>query len=713
MWGSPIKSHRQIALQGEPFKTSSFCNDIIKLAAGIPTNPSQFAHLPLSQFLSFSFSQTNNKQIEIAAAALTKDFKKISFGACSLSAASSSPQVSSSFASMEDLEACWLRSKRGAESFNMEQYEILEQIGKGSFGSALLVRHKHEKKKYVLKKIRLARQTDRVRRSAHQEMELISMVKCPFIVEYKDSWVEKGCYVCIIIGYCEGGDMADAIKRANGVHFSEEKLCKWLAQLLVALDYLHVNHILHRDVKCSNIFLTKDQDIRLGDFGLAKMLTSDDLASSVVGTPSYMCPELLADIPYGSKSDIWSLGCCLYEMTAHKPAFKAFDIRALINKINRSMVAPLPTMYSSAFRGLIKSMLRKNPELRPSASELLTHPHLQPYVVKIHQKLNGPRCTNFPARWSDSCFMKKNRFVEQDSMGLSDIGRRRSFSNDRALNPSVSDTEHDSLSTIRREQDISSYLFKKFTDFSACLDNEEITTDRLTATKFPTAAKTQRLTPAVSITPRKHIIPAKVPVSQTPSSKSSYSSRRVSLPLPTRTAALVTPYRANVGSLPSMNSLDVSVNAPRIDKIAEFPLASSNDPVLPLRGTSSTSAKGSSSSVDSADRSITKDKCTVQILDKVVTISNVSNQSLEVGTEHNCVVVSTHSSSDSQQRRFDTSSYQQRAEALEGLLEFSARLLQQQKYDELGVLLKPFGPEKVSPRETAIWLAKSFKETQV
>ncbi|MBA0804253.1 hypothetical protein Gohar_003849, partial [Gossypium harknessii] len=364
------------------------------------------------------------------------------------------------------------------------------------------------------------------------------------------------------------------------------------------------------------------------------------------------------------------------------------------------------------------------------ASELLTHPHLQPYVLKIHLKSSSPRCDNFPTRWSDSSFMKKTKFVEKDSTRFSDIGRRRSFSNDRALNPSVSETEQDSLSGIRRVQEIPSYLFEKFTAISVGIDNEDITADKSTATKFSTVAKTPRLTPAVSATPRKHIIPSKisktgqkhdlVPVSETPSSKSSYSSRRVSLPLPSRTAAIVTPYRANVGSLPTSNSPDVSVNAPRIDKIAEFPLASSNDPVLPIRQTSSTSAKcSSSSSIDSADRSITKDKCTVQILEKAVATSNVIDQSLGVaqdgsegGSEHNRAAVSIHSSSESRQRRFDTSSYQQRAEALEGLLEFSARLLKQQRYDELGVLLKPFGPEKVSPRETAIWLAKSFKETQ-
>ncbi|KAK7243021.1 hypothetical protein RIF29_37805 [Crotalaria pallida] len=499
----------------------------------------------------------------------------------------------------------------------MDQYEILEQIGKGSFGNALLVRHKLEKKKYVLKKIRLARQTDRSRRSAHQEMELISKVQNPFIVEYKDSWVEKGCFVCIIIGYCEGGDMAEAIKKANGVHFPEEKLCKWLVQLLMALDYLHINHILHRDVKCSNIFLTKDRDIRLGDFGLAKMLTSDDLASSV--------------------SDI------------AKTLFSATSV-------------PIPTEFEKV-EGLSKVCCEK----------------------------------------IQSLGLRRTRFAERESVStLSGQDKCSSLSNDRALNPSISGTEKGSQCSTQRAHGLSNCTKEKSYELFV---HDESNTNRSKATKSSTVERTPRLRAAKdSANPRKQKkasskIPCtgskhdSLPSSHTPTEKFSPSTHQVSIPPPKRATTTTTPYRAYSQFLQNVNSPDVSVNAPRIDKIAEFPLSYCEDPIFTIHGHSSTSARCSSSSTKSADSSIAKDKLTIQ--NKVAQVPKVS----ECSKLH--------------QQRFDTSSYQQRAEALEGLLEFSARLLKQQRFLELGVLLKPFGNEKVSSRETAIWLTKSFKETVV
>lgn len=209
-----------------------------------------------------------------------------------------------------------------------------------------------------------------------------------------------------------------------------------------------------------------------------------------------------------------------------------------------------------------------------------------------------------------------------------------------------------------------------------------------------------------------------LPVTDTPVIQPSKSTRRASLPLSRRSGKLESPYKHNVGLIHQAESPDVSMNAPRIDKMVD-PLASSEDPLLPIQRASPKSVELSSPSPRYSDCSLTKDKCTVQVVDRtfpkpplIDPIHGVAQIGSEC-SEHYPTRASSRSSSDSHSRKFDTSCYQQRAEALEGLLEFSAQLLQQARLEELMVLLKPFGPEKVSPRETAIWLTKSFKEKGV
>ncbi|EYU39885.1 hypothetical protein ABFS82_10G167400 [Erythranthe guttata] len=273
--------------------------------------------------------------------------------------------------------------ENGDSVSKIEDYEVIQQIGRGSFGAAFLVLHKSENNKYVLKKIRLSKETENFKNKECHEMSLIPKLRHPYIVEYKDVWVDKGNCICIVTNYCEVGNIFEILKKARRAYFSEEKVCKWLTQLLLAIDYLHSNRILHGNLKLSNIFVTKENDIRLGDFGLAKILSEEGLASTV-GSPNYMCPELLAEQPYCYKSDIWSLGCCMFEIAAHQQAFRAPDMAGLINKINRSLISPLPIVYSSTLKQIIKSMLRKSPEHRPTAAELLRHPHLQPFLLRCH-----------------------------------------------------------------------------------------------------------------------------------------------------------------------------------------------------------------------------------------------------------------------------------------------------------------------------------------
>lgn len=138
--------------------------------------------------------------------------------------------------------------------------------------------------------------------------------------------------------YCEGGDLGKIIKKCNAKkkkeHFQEEIIWKFAYQIFEALKVCHKDKILHRDLKPVNIFLDGDLNVKLGDFGLSKkLIEGKSFASTNVGSPYYMSPELFLNVPYDEKIDIWSAGCIIYEMAALEQPFKASSIGELGEKI--------------------------------------------------------------------------------------------------------------------------------------------------------------------------------------------------------------------------------------------------------------------------------------------------------------------------------------------------------------------------------------------
>jgi NIMA (never in mitosis gene a)-related kinase len=192
--------------------------------------------------------------------------------------------------------------------------------------------------------------------------------------------------LCIVMSHCEGGDLASLLRRVKqaGPHalLPEDVVMRWLVQLLLGLNHIHRKAILHRDIKPANVFLSKSRKVvRLGDFGIAKKLREDDdLATTVVGTPLYMSPELCQGKPYTYASDIWALGCVAYEMASG--GAKAFDAPGwpqLLVKIVRCDYAPVPSHLSRPFAALIASMLSPDPAERPTTEQLLSTP-----IVRRH-----------------------------------------------------------------------------------------------------------------------------------------------------------------------------------------------------------------------------------------------------------------------------------------------------------------------------------------
>ncbi|KAL4479473.1 hypothetical protein ABPG72_011795 [Tetrahymena utriculariae] len=279
-------------------------------------------------------------------------------------------------------------SKQPKLSEYEQKYKELELIGRGTQGSAMLVECRSDQKRYVSKQVILSNLSEKDQNNAIQELKLLREMKHPNIVKFIESYKEKN-KVIIIMEYCEYGDLSQMIKQksAKGELIEESTILQWFIQICSALSFIHSKKVIHRDIKSSNIFLTKSNCVKIGDFGISKQLeNSMDKANTLVGTPYYLSPEICQNKPYTYKSDMWSLGCVIYELCSLKHPFKSNSLMSLVMKIATEKTPKIPQNYSLMTNGFIRSLLQKIPEKRPSAQDILNNQHIKKLMKEFIQQ---------------------------------------------------------------------------------------------------------------------------------------------------------------------------------------------------------------------------------------------------------------------------------------------------------------------------------------
>uniref|UniRef100_A0A0G2K8N9 non-specific serine/threonine protein kinase n=1 Tax=Rattus norvegicus TaxID=10116 RepID=A0A0G2K8N9_RAT len=283
----------------------------------------------------------------------------------------------------------------GAAEQEELHYIPIRVLGRGAFGEATLYRRTEDDSLVVWKEVDLTRLSEKERRDALNEIVILALLQHDNIIAYYNHFMDNTTLL-IELEYCNGGNLYDKILRQKDKLFEEEMVVWYLFQIVSAVSCIHKAGILHRDIKTLNIFLTKANLIKLGDYGLAKKLNSEySMAETLVGTPYYMSPELCQGVKYNFKSDIWAVGCVIFELLTLKRTFDATNPLNLCVKIVQGIRAMEvdSSQYSLGLIQLVHACLDQDPERRPTADALLDLPLLRKRRREMEEKvtlLNAP-----------------------------------------------------------------------------------------------------------------------------------------------------------------------------------------------------------------------------------------------------------------------------------------------------------------------------------
>lgn len=263
------------------------------------------------------------------------------------------------------------------EGRELEGYRVIKPIGSGKFSVVYKAERITDGMQVALKNIKIFDVVDpKQRDKCLKEVRLLQSLDHPNIIKYLNSFIVDN-ELLIAIEWAERGDLKRIIKRAQAEEsvIEESRVWEYLFQMAGALQHMHERRIMHRDLKPANIMITADGSLKLGDLGLGRSLSSQTLeAYSRVGTPLYMSPEVLKSEGYDWKSDVWSLGCIVYELMALRSPFKSdeekMSLYDLFQTINKGQYPPLPERYSAELRALVDTMLLLDPNQRSAITDV-------------------------------------------------------------------------------------------------------------------------------------------------------------------------------------------------------------------------------------------------------------------------------------------------------------------------------------------------------
>jgi len=234
-----------------------------------------------------------------------------------------------------------------------------------------------------MKKVKMGKLTAKEKENALNEVRILASINHVNVIGYKDAFFEDETRsLCIVMEDATGGDLLQKInlRKTNNSNFSESEIWHYFIQMVRGLKALHELQICHRDIKCANVFLTSDGVVKLGDLNVSKVAKGGMLRTQT-GTPYYACPEVWKDMPYDNKSDIWSLGCVLYEMCTKAPPFRAANMKGLYTKVISGKYDPLPSHFSQDLKDVIAKCLKTRASERTTCDKLLASPALLNHVT--------------------------------------------------------------------------------------------------------------------------------------------------------------------------------------------------------------------------------------------------------------------------------------------------------------------------------------------